>query len=310
MTQENPKLTNCPNCDQPLAAKDRYCRNCGQSTRDLRVPFKHLVFEALEGIFHIDNNFFRTIGALLFKPGLLTAEYVFGRRKQYAPPVRLYIFISFIFFLTLSINPGFFHIAQSSDEQSATQKNFFDSDVYNKSILSFNDMNTNELKGLSDSQIDSLLAAKKISPTWINKHMARRMARIGNAGRAEFRHQTHKGISYMMFFLMPVFGWILYLFYRKKASYYIDYLIFSIQFHSFVFLLFALYKITEWFGESSLVSLAVLIALIVYFLLASKKVFCQSWPKTIIKTILISCLYSILTVICMVIMLVLSVATF
>lgn len=82
MTRNETKLTHCPNCNQPLATKDRYCRNCGQATLNLKVPFKHLVFEAIEGIFHVDNYFFRTIGALLFKPGLLTREFMAGRRKN------------------------------------------------------------------------------------------------------------------------------------------------------------------------------------------------------------------------------------
>jgi hypothetical protein len=310
MAPENHKLTHCPNCNQPLAAKDRFCRNCGQSTRDLKVPFKHLVLEALEGVFHIDNNIFRTIGALLFKPGLLTAEFIAGRRKRYVPPVRLYIFISFIFFLIIAVNPAHFRHSDSHGATGETQKDFFDSEAYNKSIISFNDMKTNDLKGMSDTQIDSILAAREIAPTWINRHMARRLARIGDAGRAEFRHQTHKGISYMMFFLMPVFGWIVYLFNRKRAKYYLDCLIFSVHFHCFVFILLAGYKIFEWFGQSSIVSLAVLLIMIIYLLLASIKAFGQSWLMDITKTLAISIIYALLTATCMIIMLFLSVATF
>ena len=310
MAQNGKKPTHCPNCDRPLAAKDHYCRNCGQSTRNLKVPFKHLVLEVIEVIFHVDNNIFRTLGALLFKPGLLSSEYIAGRRKKYIPPMRLYIFISFIFFLILTINPSHLRVSDSADRASEKANDFFDSGAYNKSIISFNDLKTNELKGMNNTQIDSVMATRDIAPTWINKHMARRLARIGDAGRAEFRHQTHKGISYMMFFLMPVFGWIVYLFYAKKANYYLDCLIFSVHFHCFVFILLAMYKISEWFGENSIVMLAVFIVMLVYLFMAFLRTFGQSWVKTIIKTLAIASIYSFLTVVCLIVMLFLSVAMF
>jgi hypothetical protein len=310
MTSDKHKLTHCPNCNQPLAAKDRYCRNCGQSTRNLKVPFKHLVLEAIEGVLHVDNNIFRTVGALLFKPGLLTKEFIAGRRKKFVPPVRLYIFISFIFFLVLTINPGHIQINDSGKESAAEAQNFIDSEAYNQSVLSLNGLKTEELKGLNDAQIDSVMTAKEIERTWFNRFMARRLARIGNSNPEEFRHQTHKGVSYMMFFLMPVFGWLIYLFYNKKANYYLDCLIFSVHFHCFVFVLLLLYKISEWFISYSELTLVVLGLIYIYLTLASRGIFGQSWIKTLIKTLAILLIYSFLTIISLVFVIILSVVAF
>lgn len=57
--------------------------------------------EFLEGIFHFDGKVFRTAGLLLFKPGELTRRFLAGQRVPYVPPIRLYVFISFVFFLLL-----------------------------------------------------------------------------------------------------------------------------------------------------------------------------------------------------------------
>lgn len=310
MARDNPKPTHCPNCNRPLAAKDHYCRNCGQSTRDLKVPFKHLILEAIEGIFHVDNNIFRTIGALLFKPGLLTREFIAGRRKKYVPPVRLYIFISFVFFLILTLNPGHTEISETEQVTPEPAQNFFDSEAYNKSVVSLNGLETEELKGLNDAQIDSVMAAKGIERSWFNKYLARRLARIGKSNPDEFRHQTHKGISYMMFFLMPVFGWLIYLFYHKQTYYYLDCLIFSVHFHCFIFVLILLYKICEWLGFYSELFIAVYALIILYLLLASVKTFGQSWIRTLLKTLGIVIIYSFLTTVSLIIMIIMSVMAF
>jgi hypothetical protein len=48
---------------------------------------------------HFDGKFFTTLKSLLLKPGFLTEEYVKGRRMKYLDPVRMYLFVSFAFFL-------------------------------------------------------------------------------------------------------------------------------------------------------------------------------------------------------------------
>ena len=56
-----------------------------------------MVEEFLEGVFHFDGKVFRTAGLLMFKPGQLTKRFLEGPRMPYVPPIRLYVFISFVF---------------------------------------------------------------------------------------------------------------------------------------------------------------------------------------------------------------------
>ena len=96
------KFETCPNCNYRFAEVNNYCANCGQENHDLNMPFGHVVLEVLEGTFHFDTKIFRTLKLLLFKPGRLTAEFIQNKRAPYVPPIRLYVFVSFIFFLVLA----------------------------------------------------------------------------------------------------------------------------------------------------------------------------------------------------------------
>ncbi|HKP39034.1 MAG TPA: DUF3667 domain-containing protein [Pyrinomonadaceae bacterium] len=89
----------CPNCGAELSGK--YCAACGQKRidrRDLSVRrfFGHVINELTD---LQSNKILRTFGALLFKPGLLTEEYLAGKKGFHIGPVRLYLTFSALYFL-------------------------------------------------------------------------------------------------------------------------------------------------------------------------------------------------------------------
>jgi Protein of unknown function (DUF3667) len=90
---------NCLNCGAEIS--DRYCSHCGQENLVPKETFGHLVGHFISDIIHYDSKFFITIRDLLFRPGFLTREYLNGKRIRYLNPIRMYIFISFIFFIAL-----------------------------------------------------------------------------------------------------------------------------------------------------------------------------------------------------------------
>jgi hypothetical protein len=93
------KENDCLNCGTILEGK--YCHNCGQENLELKENFGHMMSHAISDYFHFDHLFFHTLKPLLFKPGHLTNEYMGGRRAQYLHPVKMYIFISIVYFLLL-----------------------------------------------------------------------------------------------------------------------------------------------------------------------------------------------------------------
>ncbi len=90
---------NCLNCGTTLEGK--FCHNCGQENLEIKESFGHMMNHAISDYFHFDHQFFHTLKPLLFKPGYLTNEYMAGRRVQYLHPVKMYIFISLVYFLLL-----------------------------------------------------------------------------------------------------------------------------------------------------------------------------------------------------------------
>jgi hypothetical protein len=87
----------CPSCGAALAGD--FCHGCGErrpGARDFSV--RHFVGDAAQELTSLDSKFFRTLWALLFRPGRLTNEWVAGRRVPYLKPLNLCLGI-----LTLSL---------------------------------------------------------------------------------------------------------------------------------------------------------------------------------------------------------------
>ncbi|WP_228464531.1 DUF3667 domain-containing protein [Chryseobacterium antibioticum] len=90
----------CLNCGHEV--EERFCPHCGQENIESRHPFYYLFTHFFEDFTHYDGQFWGTMKNLLFKPGKLTKIYLEGKRAQFVPPVKLYIFISFVTFLFIS----------------------------------------------------------------------------------------------------------------------------------------------------------------------------------------------------------------
>src|SRR6516165_4666774 len=102
-TPATPATARCDNCG--AAVSGHYCAACGQRLEAPVQSLWHFTQEATEDLTHTDSRLWRTLGALLFRPGYLTREFLAGRRARYLPPVRLYLVISVLFFLWASATP-------------------------------------------------------------------------------------------------------------------------------------------------------------------------------------------------------------
>jgi hypothetical protein len=89
--------TDCLNCGTDL--QGNFCHKCGQENLEMKESFGHMINHAVSDYFHFDYQFFHTLKPLFAKPGKLTVDYLAGRRMQYLHPVKMYIFISLIFFV-------------------------------------------------------------------------------------------------------------------------------------------------------------------------------------------------------------------
>ena len=94
-----PPVHGCANCGAP--APEAYCPSCGQNTRERLPTFRQFMREATGRYIAYDGKFWKTLGALLLRPGFLTHEYLGGRRRRYIGPARLFLVSSVLLFATL-----------------------------------------------------------------------------------------------------------------------------------------------------------------------------------------------------------------
>jgi hypothetical protein len=96
-------LSSCLNCGATL--RGQYCGTCGQRARSRLISLWELVRDAFGDLFELDSRLWRTVTPLLIRPGLLTADYLAGRRARYMPPFRMYLVLSLVFFVVAFFNP-------------------------------------------------------------------------------------------------------------------------------------------------------------------------------------------------------------
>jgi len=263
--------TNCLNCNQKV--EHRFCPHCGQENTITRITFHHLFTHFFKDLTHYDNSFWRTIVYLLFKPAAVTKAYTLGKRLSFLPPMRLYIFTSFITFLLISLFP-----AENAKIMTNTK-----SKVENVvPILDSLNIDEKGVDGLTKIGIISqdkndtikkiLKDTKEINPEkitdfgykgtkqldWIQKHSAEKE----KLGKTEYwflkkwlavkEENTNKeivdkfGKSFVLnlpkvlFIYMPVFAFFLWLFHDKKRWYFYDHGIFTLHLFSFLLLMILL----------------------------------------------------------------------
>lgn len=95
----DPPIEACPNCTTVLVGV--HCHSCGQKKINANeFALKRFLARVAGDITDIESSkIFRTLRAMFTKPGLLTTEYLAGRRGNYIGPIKLYLTFSALYFL-------------------------------------------------------------------------------------------------------------------------------------------------------------------------------------------------------------------
>lgn len=93
------RAAECRNCGHPLELTDRYCSYCSQLNTTKSLQLKDFFGEFLGSIITYDSRFRYTLKDLLFRPGVITRNYVNGQRLKYANPFRFFLSVSIIYFI-------------------------------------------------------------------------------------------------------------------------------------------------------------------------------------------------------------------
>jgi hypothetical protein len=350
------KTETCSNCGIALDRAENYCHDCGQENSHLNVPMKDLLMEIIGGLTFFEAKFIQTARYIFTHPGKLTLDFNFGKRTTYMHPVRMYFWVSFIFFLVAEFDSG--NSAKSSNSKKnevEDNRNFVEvnnnrSKDYEKgreigklivskgqkdSVIKKQDLQDttliklgmfNKLKikkdsieyyyNLDDNSLDSVLKAKGISTFYSNKRHIRNDIEKQYEKYIEKKYGVIKKdpkstdffslLPTLMFILLPLATLLLWFFERHTHwKFYFQHLVFTLYTHSAIFLMWSIIEIiTELvkylfhFELSGIVKnlyMGIYFTIgYVYFLISLKKVYNQSWTKTVIKFFLLSILYIIL----------------
>lgn len=311
---------NCQNCGHYV--EEHYCTHCGQENVETRQPFHFLFTHFIEDFIHYDGSFWQTIKKLFLKPGVLTKEYLSGKRNSSVNPVKMYIFVSFVTFFIISIFPS--HKTEYNDTSNEpisienTEKiqkavNATIDTLQNKGFATVEqgakiksefekNKNINFLEEVNDESIENLQSEVKnnvpiLSP-FIEKYQELRKRKVSDEqlGEAIVEKSLHV-IPKVLFVYMPLFAFFLWIFYNKKKWWYFDHGIFTLHYFTVILLsilvYFLLNKLSDYIDSNAvsaiiaLINTLIVLYLIVYFFLALKKLYNQGFIITTIKGVIL-----------------------
>jgi hypothetical protein len=314
------KTGQCANCREPLLGP--YCAVCGQPRDIHRRSFGGLLKDFVQDVASFDSRILRTARALLFKPGELARAYHEGRTQPFVPAVRLYLFVSLMFFLLLSMtgialiqfemqsNPlavqidakGHPYVAADGERQALPQR-YADGNLhynFNTRISFFSRLGSIRPHIPADARqrmLDKLhdrtqRAAER--GRWITQGINSGLGKL-MADPASLNGPITSWVPRVLFLLLPLFALLLAAFYwRQRGTFlFVDHLVFSLSFHSFVFALLMGAALVAQVLPSIAVDWVVVAVVPVYLLLAMRRMYRQSWIWTGVKFTALSTIYTL-----------------
>ncbi len=100
MSKIRRRSTSCFNCETPLHNKENFCPVCGQENHNKQASIGVIANDLVQDYTGYDSTLVRSLRSLLFSPGQMTEDYLDGKQKQFVPPIRLFLFLSFSYFGT------------------------------------------------------------------------------------------------------------------------------------------------------------------------------------------------------------------
>lgn len=302
-----PSYPNCKNCGEPL--QGIYCHRCGQYALDINQPFGRYIIEYFSNAYQYDGRLLSTLRLLFLRPGRLTSEFEAGRINSYAHPLKLYMFISIVFFgvilafvpalhqedyltskvrekdSTLFVNEGVApeRVKDSLSMAGVIRENVLkdlEKELKKENITPAEARALKKLRGqialqdqkesVDQSPVEDGEAPRKISQVW-----------------KILSTETQQTVPLVMMCLLPIYAAILRFFYRKRKKKYLLCFVYSIHIQSLMLLLIALLVIALVFCPVMWINSALLWTFSIYFLfylmISSHNFFREKWWKSVIK---------------------------
>ena len=310
----------CLDCGAPLEGK--YCIACGQRAQLRSLSLPSLTHDAVHDLVDLDSRVWQTLRALLFRPGFLTSEFLHGRRTRYLPPFRLYLVLSVIFFLLLSVKPSGPVVIGEGPGAPANVVTGANGEALSQAMQEI----SKELEKSAESEQAKQEAAKAAAAiskniadpdgsiivdtdcskaTWgmagaeyFSPRLQAVCEKLKQASRREFGRELVRNVPKAMFLALPLLALVNLVLYAFKRRKYVEHLLFYVHYHAFAFLLLTLNILVGlvfgWVGFPALAGLATFAAIVYLFVVLFKSmriVYGQSGPMTTLKYVLVLMAY-------------------
>ncbi len=277
----------------------RFCSNCGQKRTDpTRVPLKELFIDGLGNLVGLDSRLRRTFPLLLFRPGELTAEYYRGRRTRYVPPLRLFLFLSVALLTLMSFTD--FSLSTSTNRGEAESEEV---------AFSWNAVREESSSPLTTvSSGDASIPSGEVPPNTRDPEV------LGEGKDAEPDTETNTDendgaldeedlqrgfLDYLpqgLFLMTPLFGFYLFVVFRRRFPFYAPHFIFSLHYHAFLFALICGISSTRMlFGPvvKDGTKIVLIVSMVVYLFLAIRRFYSSSFAVTLFAVLALLVLHFI-----------------
>lgn len=275
-----PPAMACPNCRAPFVPLRRaFCPECGQET-DIQPPTLGEFAQQFGGAYlSTEGALWRTLKLLFTRPGELTVRYLAGQRKHFVLPLRLYLSISLVLVLVTRLLGGL-DVVRGLDrpEVAAAERGPLPTLVLNVTPVSI---------GIRES----VFVCQGL-PAWLCGQIRERAAPdtrtlLFKVRRANERMAANAGA--LMFVLLPAFALCLKVVNLGSGLRYTAHLVFALHLHAFWFVMLALARLVpsplEWLAWA---------AMVVYTLLAGRRVYGGGWATRLARALALSALYMVL----------------
>lgn len=109
----------------------------------------------------------------------------------------------------------------------------------------------------------------------------------------DFTSSFKSNFSTMLFYLLPIFAVLLKLLYMRRDFYYSEHLVFSIYYYNFFYLAGCFYLLINLIPSMSFLNTILILWIIAYLFIGMKRMYQQSWGKTLAKFFLFGFLFMI-----------------
>jgi hypothetical protein len=313
----------CLNCGHVLHGQ--YCGICGQRSSSRLISLWGLVSEGLGDLLDVDSRLWRTLRALLLRPGYLTAEYLEGRRARFMPPFRMYLAFSLIFFVTAFFGVDDIQVAFDGEADQAAQAASREAAAELAAGVRDGlkgELPPEEIERRAQALRERIDAAEDVRQGegtdltstcdemdieiggWLGERLTEDRLReacrrvVADRGR-NLAKALIDDLPTALFVFLPLLALVLKLLYPLSRRYYVEHLLFIVHFQSFVFLVLTLQVLLsrlldltgrlEWL--TALTGVVVSFYLPIYLYRAMRRVYRQGFFPTFTKFLILSLAY-------------------